>query len=71
MISNREWFLILSEEMYNELNPEVRQNAKYTKAVDVDEWENNKEDATYIKLKKAEKKAKADLSDYLWNKYNK
>ena len=68
MIGNREYFLIMREEQFNAMEERDRTNLIYVESRESNEYENNKTDVNYIKLKKAEKKAKNDLQTYLFNK---
>jgi hypothetical protein len=69
-MGSKEIFMIMRERDYNELNPEVRQNLLYTEVREANEWETHRNDENYCKLKKAEKKAKNDLQEYLYDKRN-
>lgn len=71
MSASKELFLIMREELFNELSPEFRSRISHIEVREANEWESNKDDPNYLKLKKAEKKAKKDLQEYLFNKRHK
>lgn len=66
-----EMFLIMKEEDFNTLNPNVIKLFSNIEKRESNEWEENKNDPNYITLKKAEKKAKKNLQEYLFNKRHK
>lgn len=68
MGASKEMFLIMQEELFNQLTPEFRSQINHIEVREANEWENNKDDENYLKLKKAEKKAKTELQTYLFNK---
>lgn len=68
---SREIFCIMREEQFNAMQQQERESLIYVEFREANEYQNNKDDANYIKLKKAEKKAKNDLQTYLFNKRNK
>lgn len=68
----KEYFLIMKEEHYNnQLTPFIRSLFSYTEVREENEYELHKEDENYLRLKKAEKKAKKELQEYLFNKRHK
>lgn len=71
MSAAKELFLIMREELFNELSPEFRGRISHIEVREANEWEENRNDENYLKLKKAEKKAKKDLQEYLFNKRHK
>ena len=70
MGASKEYFLIMREDQFNAMEEADRSNLIYIEARESNEYQNNKEDLNYIKLKKVEKKAKNDLQVYLFNKRN-
>ena len=70
MGASKEYFLIMREDQFNAMEEIDRSNLLYIEARESNEYDNNKDDANYIKLKKVEKKAKKDLQIYLFNKRN-
>jgi hypothetical protein len=68
MGASKEIFAIMREELFNELTPDFRKEITHVEVREASEWENNKDDENYLKLKKAEKKAKKDLQEYLFAK---
>jgi hypothetical protein len=64
-------FLIMRENDFNQLSDEVIQMFSHIEKREANEWETHKNDEHYLKLKKAEKKAKKDLQTYLFNKRHK
>ena len=70
MGASKEYFLIMREDQFNAMEEADRSNLIYIEARESNEYQNNKEDPNYIKLKKVEKKAKNDLQVYLFNKRN-
>ena len=70
MGQSKEYFLIMREDQFNAMEEADRSNLIYIEARESNEYQNNKEDLNYIKLKKVEKKAKNDLQVYLFNKRN-
>jgi hypothetical protein len=70
MGASKEIFCIMREEQFNAMQQEERESLIYVEFREANEYQNNKDDANYIKLKKAEKKAKNDLQTYLFNKRN-
>ena len=71
MSSSKEIFCVMREEQFNAMQQEERESLIYVEFREANEYLNNKDDANYIKLKKAEKKAKNDLQTYLFNKRHK
>lgn len=71
MAASREIFCIMREEQFNAMKQQERESLIYVEFREANEYQNNKDDSNYIKLKKAEKKAKNDLQTYLFNKRNK
>jgi len=70
MGASKEIFAIIREELFNEISPTVRQGFTHIEVREANEWEENKDDEMYVKLKKAERKAKKDLQTYLYDKRN-
>lgn len=70
MGASKEIFCIMREEQFNAMEQHERESLIYVEFREANEWENNKNDDNYLKLKKAEKKAKNDLQTYLFNKRN-
>jgi len=71
MGASGEMFLIMREEDFNAFTPETRELFLHVEKRESNEYENNKDDQNYLKLKKAESKAKKDLQTYLFNKRHK
>ena len=67
---SKEVFCIMREQQFNEMQQQERESLLYVEFRESNEYENNKDDPNYIKLKKSEKKAKNDLQTYLFNKRN-
>lgn len=70
-MGSKEWFLIMSEENFNSLELEQRALFSHVELREANEWSDNRNDENYVKLKKAERKAKKDVQEYLFNKRNK
>lgn len=70
MGASKEIFAIIREELFNEISPTVRQGFTHIEVREANEWEEHKDDEMYVKLKKAERKAKKDLQTYLYDKRN-
>jgi hypothetical protein len=70
MAASKEYFLIMREHQFNAMEPRDRMNLIYVEARESNEYENNKNDANYIKLEKLQRQAKKDLQIYLFNKRN-
>jgi hypothetical protein len=70
MGASKEIFAIIREELFNEIHPTVRQGFTHIEVREANEWEEHKDDEMYVKLKKAERKAKKDLQTYLYDKRN-
>ena len=68
MSASKEMFLRMREDDFNALSNEVRSQFIYVEVREVDEYLNNKEDKYYLSLKKAERKAKKDVQEYLYQK---
>jgi len=71
MGASKQLFLIMSESLFEELTPEFRKKIYHIEVREANEWDDNKDDINYVKLKKAEKKAKKDVQEYLFNKRHK
>ena len=72
MGASKEYFLkIRQEDFENEFTPLQRAMFTYCELLEVNEYETHKDDENYIKLYKAEKKAKKAKKDYLFNKRHK
>jgi hypothetical protein len=68
MKSSKEMFLRMREDDFNALPNETRDLFTYVEVREADEYEQHKEDIYYLALKKAERKAKKDVQEYLFNK---
>jgi len=68
MGASKEIFCIMREDQFNAMQQEERESLIYVEFREANEYQNNKDDANYIKLKKSEKKAKNDLQEYLYQK---
>jgi len=68
MGATKEIFCIMREEQFNAMAQAERESLIYVEVRELNEYQNNKDDPNYLTLKKAEKKAKADLQQYLYNK---
>lgn len=66
-----EMFLIMSETDFNELPSETISKFMHIEKRESNEYETHKDDENYVMLKKAEKKAKKQLQEYLFNKRHK
>ena len=66
-----EMFLIMAEDDFNRLDIVTRSLFVHSEKRDSNEFETHKDDENYIKLKKAESKAKKNLQTYLFNKRHK
>ncbi len=70
MGASKEVFLRMREDDFNQLSAIQRSIFTYVEVRESDEYENNKNDANYMKLYKEQKKAKKNLQDYLFDKRN-
>ena len=68
MGASKEIFLRMREDDFNALSNETRELFTYVEVREADEYEMNKEDKYYLSLKKAERKAKKDVQEYLYQK---
>ena len=68
MSASKEMFLRMREDDFNALSNETRELFTYAEVREADEYEMNKEDKYYLSLKKAERKAKKDVQEYLYQK---
>lgn len=68
MGATKEVFMRMQLDHFNELPDMTRKNISYFEIREADEYELHKDDPNYILLKKAERKAKKDVQDYLYNK---
>ena len=68
MGASKEMFLRMREDDFNALSNETRELFTYAEVREADEFEMNKEDKYYLSLKKAERKAKKDVQNYLFAK---
>lgn len=68
MGASKEMFLRMREDDFNALSNETRELFTYAEVREADEYEMNKEDKYYLSLKKAERKAKKDVQEYLYQK---
>ena len=66
MEGSKEYFLRMRENDFNALSNDVRELFTYVELRESDEWESHKDDAYYLALKKAEKKAKEQTQKYLF-----
>lgn len=71
MGASKEIFMIMREEQFNAMTEQERANLLYIEVRESNEYENHKDDSNYLTLKKAEKKAKNALQEYLFIKRNK
>ena len=71
MSFSKEYFIIVSEEQFEQFSLEQRLEMKHIEARQQDEYENNKTDESYMALYKKYKSAKKELRDYIYNKLNK
>lgn len=68
MGASKEIFMIMSEQQFNEMSEVERENLLYIEVRESNEYEMHKDDDNYLTLKKAEKKAKKYLQEYLYQK---
>ena len=68
MKTSKDLFLRMREDDFNALSNEARSLFTYVEVRESDEYEQHKEDPYYLALKKAEKKSKKTVQDYLFNK---
>lgn len=68
MSASKEMFLRMREIDFNALSNETRELFTYVEVREADEYESNKDDKYYLSLKKAERKAKKDVQNYLFAK---
>ena len=66
-----EVLIIASEEAFRQIPKQLRDEFKYVKFKEENEYDNNKDDEVYLKLYKAKSKASKGLDEYLFNKRNK
>jgi hypothetical protein len=71
MSATKEMFLRMREDDFNALSNEVRSLFTYVELREADEYETHKDDVYYLALKKAERKAKNNVQEYLFNKRHK
>lgn len=71
MERSKEMFLRMRESDFNELTESQRSKFTYIDVHESNEYENNKNDANYLKLYKEQKNAKDNLQKYLYEKRNK
>lgn len=71
MERTKEMFLRMRESDFNELSEAQRSKFTYIEVRESNEYEENKNDLNYMKLYKAQKKAKDNLQKYLFEKRNK
>ena len=64
----KEVVLIITEDEYKSLSSDFRKSCKYVRIKEANEYEKHKDDKMYMQLYKASKKAKDDLSKYLFKK---
>jgi hypothetical protein len=67
MEGSKEMFLRMREADFTELPNEIREKFTYVEVREENEYDLHKDDANYLMLYKAQKKAKKDLQDYLYN----
>lgn len=65
---SKEYFLRMREHDFNSLTTEQRALFSYIEIREEDEYENNKNDEVYLKLKKKARKASRDVQNYLYDK---
>ena len=70
MGASKDIFCIMREEQFNAMQQSERESLIYVEFRESNEYENNKDDENYRRLKTLEKKAKNDLQTYLFNKRN-
>lgn len=67
----KEYFLIMREDLFNEeLDALQRSMFSHCELRECNEYETHRDDEHYVKLKKAEKKAKKGVQEYLFKKRN-
>ncbi len=71
METSKEMFMRMREQDFNELPQQMREKFTYIEVRQVNEYEENKDDETYIAYYKAYKKAKDSLQKYVFNKRHK
>ncbi len=70
MGASKEIFAIIREELFNEMPSEMRQSFTHIEVREANEWDENKNDEMYVKLKNDERLAKKQLQTYLYDKRN-
>lgn len=70
MERSKEYFLIMREEEFNALEEQTRAKFTHVELREADEWLNNRDDEHYVKLKNAERLAKKQVQQYLYDKRN-
>jgi hypothetical protein len=69
MGATKEYLLKMPQEVFEtELSPLQRSMFTYCKLIEINEYETHKDDPNYIKLHKAERKARNAKEEYLFNK---
>jgi NAD(P)H-dependent flavin oxidoreductase YrpB (nitropropane dioxygenase family) len=71
MGANKEMFLRMRENDFDNLNSETRALFTYVEVREANEYEENRNDEMYLKLYKEQKKAKENLQKYLFEKRHK
>lgn len=67
MSATNEMFLRMREQDFINLDNETRSLFTYVEVRESNEWETHKNDPKYLAYKKAEKKAKEETQNYLFN----
>jgi NAD(P)H-dependent flavin oxidoreductase YrpB (nitropropane dioxygenase family) len=71
MGANKEMFLRMRENDFDNLNSETRALFTYVEVREANEYEENRNDEMYLKLYKEQKKAKDNIQKYLYEKRHK
>lgn len=65
---SKELFIIMREQEFNNLEPDVRDALIHVEVREANEWETHNLDPKYKELYKNQQKAKKELQTYLFNK---
>lgn len=71
MGASKEYFLIMREEDFNRLPPDLRASFLHVEVREANEYEIHKSDPIYQTLYKKQKQAKKELQEYLFKKRHK
>jgi len=71
MGANKEMFLRMRENDFDNLNSETRALFTYVEVREANEYEERRNDEMYLKLYKEQKKAKDNIQKYLYEKRHK